>query len=176
MSFRFLFLTFFASLLLTSCSTISKKDCTKNMKELGLAHGKSGSPKKYTDDLRDTCFSSHPSIDLESYEKGFYQGWMEFCLPNRAFDMGKKADRYISFCPAEREALFREKYLLGKHHFELKDVEEEITSKMDELKSSISSSSQDLDEYNKLQKELEKTRREIQAIEVEGAKNSFSFR
>lgn len=146
------------------------------MKDLGLFHGRNGSPKKYTDELRDTCMRSHPSIDLESYEKGFYQGWMEYCLPNRAFEMGKKADRYISFCPAEREAGFREKYLLGKHHYELKDVEEEIVSKMEELKPTISTSTSDLDEHSKLQKELDKTRREIQAIEVEGAKNSFNFR
>lgn len=146
------------------------------MKELGLSHGKIGSPKKYTDELRDTCMGPNPTIDLESYEKGFYQGWMEYCLPNRAFDMGKRADRYISFCPAEREASFREKYLLGKHHFELKDVEEEIAARMEELKPTINTSTADLDEYSKLQKELDKTRREIQAIEVEGAKNSFIFR
>ena len=146
------------------------------MMDLGLSQGRAGSPKIYTDDLRRICSNSHPAIDLESYEKGFRQGWTEYCLPKRGYEMGKRADRYFSFCPTEREALFREKYLLGKHHFELKDVEVEILEKMEELKPTINESSADFDAYNKLQKELEKTRRDIQAIEVEGMRDSFMFR
>lgn len=159
-----------------SCSTITKKDCFKDMKELGLAQGREGSPKKYTDDLRDTCMGKNPSIDLESYEKGFYQGWMEYCLPNKAYEMGKRSDRYFSFCPPERESMFREKYLLGKHVFELKDEEEELKDRLEVLKPTISTNSADSDEYHKIQKGLEKLRSEIQALEIEGAKNTFKFR
>ena len=57
--------------LLISCSTISKKDCGKDMHALGLSQGRAGSPKKYTDQLRDTCFTQKPDIDLLGYEKGF---------------------------------------------------------------------------------------------------------
>lgn len=146
------------------------------MKALGLSQGRQGSPKKYTDDLRNVCMGSHPNIDLEAYEQGFYQGWMEYCLPNRAFEMGKRSDRYFSFCPAERESMFREKYLLGKHHYELKDSENDILEKMEDLRPTISTSTSDHDDYSKLQKELDKIRREIQTIEVEGAKNTFKFR
>lgn len=164
------------SLTLISCSTISKKDCDKNMRELGLAQGRAGSPKKYTDDLRNVCMGRNPNIDLEAYEKGFYQGWMEYCLPNRAFEMGKRSDRYFSFCPAERESMFREKYLIGKHVFELKDEEEELKERLEELKPTITTNSADSDEYHKIQKGLDKLRSEIQALEVEGAKNTFMFR
>lgn len=159
-----------------SCTTINKKDCDKDMMTLGLQQGRTGSPKKYTDDLRTTCLSRNPNIDLEAYEKGFYQGWTEYCLPNRAFEMGKKSDRYYSFCPAERESQFREKYLIGKHHFELKDTESEIVEKMNDIRPEINKSAADYDVYIKLQKELEKIRREIHALEVEGNRNTFNFR
>ena len=162
--------------LLISCSTISKKDCTKNMSELGLSQGRAGSPKKYTDELRDTCMNGTTGVDLETYEKGFYQGWMEYCLPNNAFEMGKRSDRYFSFCPPEREALFREKYLVGKHHAELKDVETDIQDKLEEIRPHINESASNFDDYTKLQKELDKIRREIQALEIEGLKNTFKFR
>jgi hypothetical protein len=145
------------------------------MKAFGLSQGRIGSPKKYTDELRDKCMSSYPNIDLESYEKGFYQGWAEYCLPNRSFDMGRKSDPYVSFCPPEREAMFRQKYLIGKHHAELKDVEQEMSEKLEDMKPNINESSINFDNYVKLQKELEKVRRDIQALEVEGLQNSFKF-
>lgn len=175
MSFRLLTLLSVA-ILASSCSTITKKDCAKDMNALGLSQGRAGSPKKYTDDLRNKCSNHVPAIDLEAYEKGFYQGWMEYCLPNKAFELGKKSDRYFSFCPPERESSFREKYLVGKHHAELKDVESDIIEKMDEVKPHISESATQLDDYTKLQKELEKVRRDIQALEVEGSKSNFKFR
>lgn len=159
-----------------SCSTISKKDCSKDMKSFGLTQGRAGSPKKYTDDLRDKCLSRNPDIDLEGYEKSFYQGWMEYCMPNKAFDMGKRADRYISFCPADREALFREKYLVGKHYAELKDVEDDMVDKLNDIKPKINDSSIDFDNYTKLKLELEKIRREMQALEVEGLKSTSKLR
>lgn len=175
MSFRLLTLLSVV-IIASSCSTITKKDCSKDMNALGLSQGRAGSPKKYTDDLRNTCSNHVPGIDLEAYEKGFYQGWMEYCLPNKAFELGKKSDRYFSFCPPEREASFREKYLVGKHHAELKDVENDIVEKMDEVKPHISESASSLDDYSKLQKELDKVRRDIQALEVEGTKSNFKFR
>jgi hypothetical protein len=165
-----------STLLLASCSTISKKDCNKDMIKFGLEQGRAGSPKKYTDEISSVCLSNNPNLDLSGYEKGFYQGWSEFCLPNRAFEMGKKSDRYISFCPAERESQFREKYLIGKHHFELKDIEMDIVQKMNDIRPDINKSTIDYDNYIKLQTELEKVRREIQALEVEGNRNTFNFR
>lgn len=164
------------SFLFLSCSTISKKDCDKDMHALGLSQGRVGSPKKYTEKLRDTCSAHKPDIDLLGYEKGFSQGWSEYCLPNKAYEFGKRGDRYFSFCPPEREASFREKYLVGKHHAELKDVETDIIDKIEEMKPHINESASNFDDYTKLSKELDKIRREIQALEVEGMKNNFKFR
>ena len=164
-------LTFFTF----SCSTISKKDCTKDMKTLGLSQGRIGSPKKFTDDIRSACMKDHPSIDLEAYEKGFYQGWDEYCLPHRAFEMGKKSDRYFSFCPAEKEAQFRQKYLVGKHHAELKDIEEELADQVESMKSASEKSVADYELYTKMKLELEKVRREIHALEVEGQSSKFKL-
>ena len=175
MYFRTLLLLMLLIVLLPSCSTITKKNCTADMMQLGLSHGKSGSATKYTDELRSTCRRSHPSINLEDYEIGFYQGWREYCLPNKAFEMGKKSDRYFSFCPPEREKQFREKYLIGKHHAELKDIEEELVGELEKNKPGTGTTSATIDIYNKLKLELEKVRREIQVLEVVGLSNKFNF-
>lgn len=159
-----------------SCSTISKKDCGKNMTALGLEQGRAGSPKKYTDKLRDTCSNHEPAIDLEAYEKGFYQGWSEYCTPVRAFELGQRADRYFSFCPAEQESLFREKYLMGKQYAELKELEADMVEKQNEMKPHMNDSAQNLNDYSMLQKEIDKTRRDLQALEVQVKKSSFKLR
>ena len=166
----------FILLLSASCSTISKKDCNKDMYTLGHSQGMAGSPKKYTDDIRSKCSNNETPIDLEAYEKGFFQGWMEYCLPNKAFELGKKSDRYFSFCPPERESYFRKSYLIGKHHAELKDVESDIIDKMNDIKNSINENAARLNDYSKLKAELEKVKREIQSLEVEASKNNFKFR
>lgn len=169
------FIPFLFLPILFSCSGISKKDCQKDMLKFGLDQGKSGE-KKYTDELRATCLSKNPNLNLEDYEKGFYQGWEIYCLPNRAFEMGKKAEPYLSYCPPGREEQFREKYLLGKNLFELKDTESEIVEKINDLRPLIHDSTADYDIYLKLQQELEIVKRNIQKIEIEGNRNSFKFR
>jgi hypothetical protein len=169
------FLLIVLSLFLVSCSTITSKDCEKDMKAFGLSQGRAGSPKKYTDELRDKCLSKNPTIDLEGYEKSFYAGWMEYCVPTNAFDLGRRTERYVSFCPEDKESLFREKYLVGKHYAELKDVENSISEKMDDIRPKINDSALEFDNYNKLKIELEKVRRDMQALEVEGIKGTFGF-
>lgn len=146
------------------------------MREFGLSLGRAGSPKKLTDQIRNKCTSKIPNLDLEGFESGFLQGWREFCLPNNAFDMGKKGDTYISFCPTESESYFRNSFLLGKKHNELKDVEYEIEDQMSDLKQTMNTGSDDQDEFKKLQTELSNLKKEIQTIEIEGKKNIFNFR
>lgn len=163
------------SITLTGCSSVSKKDCTKDMFQLGLDHGKAGSAIKHTDDLRRVCFKKDKSVDLEQYEKGFTQGWLIYCLPNRAFELGKKGETYVSFCPKERESVFREKYLLGKRINDMNDVMEELNEKIEEIKSNGIESVADQDELNRLEKEFSDHKRQIQALEQEGQKSTIIF-
>lgn len=171
-----LFLTTIFLTFLAACSSINKKDCNKDMRSFGLSQGRAGSPKKQTDSLRKVCSSRNPNIDLQAYEEGFYQGWTEYCLPNKAFEMGKRDESYASFCPPEREELFREKYLIGKRYYELKDSESNIVMKINELRPTITQNSSDLESYNELNKEVESIRRELMQVEAEGRKDSFKFR
>ena len=147
MPYKFFFILG-ALTLLSSCSSINKKDCDKDMMSLGLSQGRAGSSKKYTDELRKVCSGKNPNIDLESYEKGFYTGWMQYCLPNKAFE---------------------------KRYYELKDSESSIISKIEDLRPNISKSASALEDYNQLSKELESVRRDLIQTEIEGRKDNFKF-
>ena len=90
------------------------------MKTLGLNHGKHGL-SNYSDEVRNVCISNDKSVNIEAYQIGFNMGWSDFCTPFHGFELGEKGDIYKSSCPAEKENLFREKYLIGKKVYEKKD-------------------------------------------------------
>lgn len=161
-------LSLFAALTLGSCSSfITKEDCKKDMKILGIEHGKKGL-SKLTDELRSTCIRGEQSVNLELYERGFDMGWSSFCTPINGFEMGRKGDSYKSFCPPEKEELFREKFLIGKNIYEKKDQVTELEEKIKDLSSSTTGDLATKDELKKYQDYLLTLKREIQALEQKG--------
>lgn len=139
------------------------------MHELGLDHGKKGM-SKLTDELRSVCSSEANPIALDRYESGFNMGWSSYCTTFNGFNMGRKGDIYKSFCPNDKEDLFREKFLIGKKVYEKKDQVIEIEEKIQDLTSSIDkdSSASSLDELKKIQDYLLSLKREIQSLEQQG--------
>ncbi len=173
--------TYVASVLLltalftTGCSSIDKKDCQSDMTEMGLKHGRMGSPKKFTDQLRSICSGGGHVIDLEKYEKSFHLGWGDYCTPSNALSLGKTSDPYVSFCPAQKEAIFREKYLIGKRINELKDIEDELMDEITELREDALNGEVPPDEVKKLEKDLIDLRKNRAELEINGMKDSLTL-
>ena len=121
-----------------------------------------------SDDIRKVCLKGQTSVDLEEYEKGFAMGWNEYCTPFHGFDNGRKGDLYKSFCPPEKEELYREKFLVGKKVYEKKDQVIEVKEKIKELNSNTDRDNSTKDELNKLEEYLRLLNREIQSLEQNG--------
>lgn len=176
MTLKNFFLIFPISLLLlTACSTIEKRDCDKNMHELGLRHGRMGSPQKFTDEIRRVCSNRQPPVDLESYESGFTLGWIEYCRPMNALILGKADDQYVSFCPENRENIFREKFLIGKRISELKSQEESLLDEIADARIEAVTNEQTSSDLRKLEKNLSDLQKDIQQLEIEGLKDSLTL-
>lgn len=140
------------------------------MKYLGLDHGKRGL-SNLSEELRRVCVTSDEAVNLEAYQMGFNMGWSNFCTPFQGFEMGKKGDLYKSFCPLEKEELFREKFLIGKKVYDKKDQVIEVEEKIKELKaaSEKNPASQALkDDLKRTQDYMLSLKREIQALEQQG--------
>ena len=161
--------------LTVSCSTIDKKDCQTDMHELGLRHGRMGSPKIYTDQIRNVCSHLGPKLDLEQYELGFKKGWDEYCKPINALALGKADDMYASFCPSQREPVFREKFLIGKQIHELRDQEMELIEEWEKLKAETEFDSEQQLTLKRTEKELTDLRKQIQQLEIEGLKDTLTL-
>lgn len=162
-------------LVLASCSTIDKKDCDKDMYELGLRHGRMGSPTKFTDDIRSVCSNRTPNVDLERYERGFTMGWIEYCRPINALLLGKADDQYVSYCPENKENIFREKYFIGKRISELKAQADELNDEIIDVRIDAASDEKATFELKKLEKNLDEVNRNIQQLEIEGLKDSLTL-
>ena len=162
-------LTIFPLILITlvSCSSISKEDCKKDMRSLGIEHGKRGM-SSLSDDVRSTCNNSNFIADLEQYDKGFNIGWSLYCTPRNGFESGKKGDTYKSFCPTEKEDLFHEKFLIGKKVYEKKDQVSEFESRINDLTPNAEHDLGAKEELTKTKEFLLNLTREIQTLERQG--------
>lgn len=163
------------TLVLSSCSTIDKKDCSKDMYEFGLKQGQMGSPRKYTDQLRNVCSHHQPPVELDKYEAGFKQGWSDYCRPANALALGKSAEHYVSYCPDSKEVMFREKYLIGKRINELKDMQEEMADELHDLRLEANGDSDKHDEIKKREKDLFELNRTIQNLEIDGLRDTLTL-
>lgn len=130
---------------------------------MGLDHGRRGM-SSLSEEIRKVCITSTQTVDLEAYQKGFYVGWSNFCTPFRGFSMGAAGDIYKSYCPPEKEALFHEKFLIGKEVYEKKDQVTELEAKIKNL----SGNPNFKDEMKKYENDLMVLNREIQALEQKG--------
>ncbi len=145
------------SLCLLSCSSISRQDCKKDMKSFGYEQGRKGLGD-LSDDIRKVCMRSDSSVDLESYVKGFNMGWSEYCTPLHGLENGLKVDLYKSYCPPEKEALYREKFFIGKT----------ITDKSDQL-SDLEDNFKNSPNDSELKDSILQLKREIQILKQQGA-------
>ena len=99
---------------------------------MGLDQGKRGL-NNLSENIRKVCITNDKTVNLEAYQAGFKIGWSIFCSPSNGYQMGKKADLYKSFCPDDKEDLFREKFLIGKKVNEKFDQVSELEDKIKEL-------------------------------------------
>ncbi len=169
MKIPFLLLLISQLLLPVACSSINQSDCKRDMLTFGREHGAKGLIK-LTDEIQKVCQNYEPHVDLEKYENGFNQGWAQYCTPLSGFENGRKGDLYKSFCPVDKEEIFREKYLIGKKIFEKNDLEIELEDKIKSLSSSGELDLAAKSELSKLKEVLINLKREIQRLEQNGRK------
>ena len=137
------------------------------MFNFGKDHGLKGL-NKLTDDLRRVCVRSDATVDLKAYEDGFLLGWSSYCTSFHAYESGRKAENYMSYCPAAKEQLYREKYLIGKKVFDKTEQVIELEDRIESFKNKSQLSTNEQIELSRLKDDLQKIKSEIQLLEVQG--------
>lgn len=125
-------------LALGGCATLSESECVRgDWYSIGARDGGSG----YTPDrlsYHDKACAKHGmGVDVHAYHAGHAEGLRHFCVPPRAFTLGRDGSTYHRQCPPEAEEFFLPAYALGReaHAIEqtLKELESEITSLRKEI-------------------------------------------
>ena len=123
---------------LGGCATLNESECLRgDWYGIGASDGRNG----YTPDRiahHDKACTKHGvGVDGHAYEAGYAEGLGQFCVPPRAFSLGRNGSSYHHLCPPEAEQDFLPAYALGRDTHaveqELAQLESEITSLRKEM-------------------------------------------
>lgn len=123
---------------LPGCATLNQSDCLRgDWYAIGAADGRHGySPQRLTHHAK-ACAKHGVGVDGPAYDAGFIEGLHQFCVPPRAFSLGRENGSYHRLCPADAEPAFLAAYDLGRDAYaieqELAELDKEITALRKEI-------------------------------------------
>lgn len=133
-----LFLGTTIMLALGGCATLSESDCRGgDWYAIGVSDGRNGYTPDRLNSHDKACAKHGLGVDVQAYDAGHATGLRQFCVPERAFTLGRDGGAYYRQCPAETEEAFLPAYDLGR---DVHGVEQELAqmdSEIDSLRKEI---------------------------------------
>lgn len=122
---RLLF-AFAALLSLTACASISKDECLAgNWEEIGFGDGTNGQFSSYIQKHAKACQKVQVTPDPVAWEKGRQRGLPAYCVPQKAYEVGRTGWDVRDVCPADKMPALRAANAKGKRYYELtQDIDE----------------------------------------------------
>jgi hypothetical protein len=94
---------------------MSEQEClVSDWHAVGFEDGARGYPVEQIAQYRKSCADYGVAPDLAQYQAGRQSGLVEYCQPDRAFQIGSTGAGYRGVCPVELEAEFLPAYQAGK--------------------------------------------------------------
>ncbi len=123
---------------LAGCATLSETDCRHgDWYGIGASDGRNG----YTPDRlihHDKACAKHGfGVDAQAYHAGHAEGLRQFCIPPRAFTLGRDGATYYHQCPPETEGAFLPAYHLGLDTHAIEQELAKLESEIDTLRKEI---------------------------------------
>lgn len=127
------------SLLLTSCYTISKKDCLAgDWKGIGFTDGFNGyQPQARFEGHVKSCKRVKVVPDITLWNQGYKKGLLRYCTASSGLWEGQHGHSYNGLCPPKTEAEFLRGHEVGYRQYSLKSkltqLEDDYEEKEEEL-------------------------------------------
>ncbi len=124
-----------AALLLSSCETMSREECTiADWAGIGYTDG-SGGANRFTERER-SCARKGIVADFNAYAAGNAEGIRRYCsAPMNGFQRGLYGTPYNGFCPDEFDGAFMEAHAAGHRAFEVRSALNAAESEVSRLES-----------------------------------------
>ncbi len=127
-----------ALILIQGCSSMSQQECAiSDWHAVGFEDGARGMPSENVGQYRKACSRHGVVPDLAAYRAGREEGLLEFCRPQRGFDLGSRGGSYNGVCPAQLNAAFTDAFNTGKRLYELRTAVQNTSRLMEQKKREI---------------------------------------
>ncbi len=103
-----------ASLLLSSCSTMGKRECQSGeWQKAGYSDARKGLASSRFSKHAQACAKHAVESDENLYKQGYSKGLKEYCRPEIGLIKGREIQDYLGICPVDLEADFLQGYFDG---------------------------------------------------------------
>jgi hypothetical protein len=123
---------------LSGCATMSGDECmTSDWSAIGYEDGARGSSTDRFGQHRKACAKHGVTPDFTAYQQGRDQGLVEYCQPNRGFNVGANGGSYNGVCNVNTEADFLDAYNAGHRLYSLRSNVNRATSSINSKESEL---------------------------------------
>ncbi|WP_316013205.1 DUF2799 domain-containing protein [Roseobacter sp. HKCCA0434] len=130
-------LSLVALTLLASCASLSEDECRLgDWRSIGFEDGSKGLQPDFVANHREACAEFGVSPDLNAYLAGRELGLREYCVPIRAYRLGREGRPISNVCPATIEPVLRDANAHGREYFRLSGEIRALEREIAELRSS----------------------------------------
>lgn len=180
----FIFAAIGISLFLTSCYTISKKECLAgDWKGIGFTDGFNGhSPEARFEGHIKSCKRVKVVPDPAVWKKGYKAGLLQYCTPEQGLWRGKWGYTYVGVCPRETEPGFLRAHHIGYEWYYRKSQVERYENDRKSMEQEIEDLSEKLEdapeaERGDIESDISLLKLKIDGVDIElnFARNQFDI-
>ena len=123
---------------LAACATLDESECLNaNWYDIGFVDGTNGKPLSHFSRHIKACTKHGVSPDQTPWREGREQGLRVFCVPERAYKIGRSGSSFPAVCTPQESIEMRPAYDWGRNYHDLSDriaeLEADIDDREDEL-------------------------------------------
>jgi hypothetical protein len=123
---------------LAGCATLTESECaTADWYEIGFRDGQNGRPSTYFGQHVEAC-TKHGIMPRQSpWEKGRQAGLRLFCVPERAYEVGRSGHAFPAVCTPEETVEMRPAWDWGREYYRLTQKIHDVERKIDRAENEI---------------------------------------
>jgi hypothetical protein len=130
---------------LSGCAGMSSEECVaSDWSAIGYEDGARGYNTDRFGQHRKACAKHGVTADFPAYQHGRDQGLVEYCQPNRGFNVGVNGGRYNGVCNVNVEADFLDAYNAGHRLYTLRSNVNRATSSIQSKENALDQIEKDL--------------------------------
>lgn len=125
-------------IVLGSCATLSESECkTGEWTVVGFEDGAQGRQPEFIAQHREACAEYGIAPDLDEYLAGRERGLVQYCTPQRAYDLGRQARPVANVCPAALSQQLDTANYQGREYRRLSDEIRQLEREIDEYEAEL---------------------------------------